>query len=248
VTMLRCAGVPITLLTRAEACALLIHSAIDGPARPMDVHLCNAYTLALADKSDRFRDLLNHSGLNLPDGKPVVWASRLLHRGKHTPMTQVRGSDLFLETFAAGNHHQVRHYLLGSTPQVLEALTNNLRHLFPGVQIVGTESPPYRELTDVEREEQIARVLESKAQLVWVGLGTPKQDVEVARLASQLPAVFVAVGAAFDFVAGSKAAAPFWMQRLGLEWMYRLMTEPRRLWRRYLFGNLRFLKAVTSRR
>jgi N-acetylglucosaminyldiphosphoundecaprenol N-acetyl-beta-D-mannosaminyltransferase len=248
VKVLRCGGVPIMVLSRAEACAILLECAMNGPARPMDVHLCNAYTVAVADKNESYRNLLNQSGLNLADGLSVVWASRLIQWGERASVTQVRGTDLFLDVFEAGNGQGLRHYLLGSTKEVLEALTNNLYSHFPGVQIVGTESPPYRELSDLERGKQLDRIVASGAQLVWVGLGTPKQDIEIARLAGRLPLVFVAVGAAFDFVAGKKKAAPVWMQRLGLEWVYRLISEPRRLWRRYLFGNLRFLKAVIVRR
>jgi N-acetylglucosaminyldiphosphoundecaprenol N-acetyl-beta-D-mannosaminyltransferase len=248
VPVLRCAGVPIMSLSRAEASAILIQCAIDSPTRPIDVHLCNAYTLALADKSDSYRRLLNRSGLNLPDGTPVVWANRLFHWGKGPARAPVRGTDLFLETVKSGNERQLRHYLLGSTPEVAGALRENLHRRFPGVQIVGAESPPYRELTDSEREAQCDRIMGSGAQIVWVGLGTPKQDIEVSRLANELSLVFVAVGAAFDFIAGTKTEAPTWMHGSGLEWMHRLAAEPRRLWRRYLFGNIRFLWAVLRRR
>jgi N-acetylglucosaminyldiphosphoundecaprenol N-acetyl-beta-D-mannosaminyltransferase len=248
IKVVRCAGVPITPLSRAEACALLIECALDGPTRPMDVHLCNAYTLSLADKRDEYRALLNRSGLNLPDGISIIWANRLFQRGKHTFKERVRGTDLFLDMFDAGNERRLRHYLLGSTPEVLVALTNNLHSRFPGVQIVGAETPPYRELTNSEREQQLHRILTSEAQVVWVGLGTPKQDIEAADLAGQLSLVFIAIGAAFDFVAGSKAEAPVWMQRAGLEWFHRLISEPRRLWRRYLLGNFRFLWAIVTRK
>ena len=243
-TNLRCAGVDISTLTRSEACELLVDSGVNGPVGPMDVHLCNAYTLALADRSPAYRGLLNESGLNLADGLPVIWANRVLHRDQPAPKDRVRGTDLFLDVIAAGTEQQVRHYLLGSTPEVLEALSENLRRLYPGALLAGTESPPFRELGEAEREEQVRRITESGAQIVWVGLGTPKQDFETARLARQIPAVFVAIGAAFDFVAGSKREAPVWMQRSGLEWTHRLMSEPRRLWRRYLFGNARFVGAL----
>jgi N-acetylglucosaminyldiphosphoundecaprenol N-acetyl-beta-D-mannosaminyltransferase len=127
---------------------------------------------------------------------------------------------------------------------VLAELETELRRRFPNAQIVGAESPPFRTLTEQEIAEQEARLVESTAQVVWVGLGTPKQDWESARLAEEIPAVFLAVGAAFDFIAGEKRQAPLWMQRNGLEWLFRLAVEPRRLWRRYLFGNARFLRAM----
>lgn len=213
----------------------------------MDVHLCNAYTLALADKSEHLREVLNDSGLNLPDGMSVLWANRLFHWGQDGPKERVRGTDLFLSIFETDNEYQLRHYLLGSTPEVLGSLYNNLVELFPGVQIAGTDSPPFRELAEIEREQQLQRISASGAQIVWVGLGTPKQDIEAANLARRLPLVVIAVGAAFDFVAGNKNEAPIWMQRTGQEWVYRLISEPRRLWRRYLFGNVRFLWALIRR-
>lgn len=241
---LRCAGVDISTLTRSQARAMLVRSGVNGPVVPMDVHLCNAYTLALADSDPDYKELLNESGLNLADGLPVIWANRVLHRGEPAPKERVRGTDLFVDVIGAGVEHQVRHYLLGSTPEVLDALSENLRRRCPGALIVGTESPPFRELSEAERADQVIRLKESGAQIVWVGLGTPKQDFETARLAREIPVVFVAVGAAFDFVAGTKKEAPEWMQRTGLEWTYRLMSEPRRLWRRYLFGNARFVAAL----
>jgi N-acetylglucosaminyldiphosphoundecaprenol N-acetyl-beta-D-mannosaminyltransferase len=128
---------------------------------------------------------------------------------------------------------------------VLSALEAELCRRFPKAAIVGAVSPPFRALTEEETAEQTARIVDSKAQVVWVGLGTPKQDWESARLAVDIPAVFIAVGAAFDFVAGEKKQAPMWMQRNGLEWLFRLAVEPRRLWRRYLFGNARFLRAIS---
>jgi N-acetylglucosaminyldiphosphoundecaprenol N-acetyl-beta-D-mannosaminyltransferase len=245
---LSCAGVPVSSLTPKEACALLVECGVNGPVGPMDVHLCNAYTLALADRSPEYREMLRGSALNLPDGMSVVWANRLLHRGQIAPRERVRGTDLFLNVVSAGSDRQLRHYLLGSTTDVLESLSDNLRKRCPAVVIVGSESPPFRDLTDREREEQIQRLTKSRAQIVWVGLGTPQQDFEAIRLARQIPLVFVAVGAAFDFVAGNKREAPMWMQRAGLEWFHRLISEPRRLWRRYLFGNARFLKAVIRHR
>jgi N-acetylglucosaminyldiphosphoundecaprenol N-acetyl-beta-D-mannosaminyltransferase len=247
VRTLSCAGIPIGQLSQHEANAFLIECALSGPASPMDVHLCNAYTIALADRSEKLRKVLNGSGLNLPDGMSVFWANRFFHRGPDRPNARVRGTDLLLDTFERGNEHELRHYLLGSTPEVLSSMYTNLLVRFPGVEIVGRESPPFRELTESEREEQLQRISISGAQIVWVGLGTPKQDIEAAKLARRLPLVVVAVGAAFDFVAGNKKQAPTWMQRTGLEWLYRLMSEPRRLWRRYLFGNVRFLWALFRR-
>ena len=239
-----CAGVPITACTPREAAEHLVELAVEERTKGVDVHLCNAYTLALADKDDAYKTMLRSAVLNFPDGQSVVWANRLLHRGQDLPAQRVYGPDLFLDVFDLGQERGLRHYLLGSTPQVLERLEAELRRRFPRAEIVGSESPPFRALTEAERTAQRDRLRESGAQVVWVGLGTPKQDWESASLAGDLPVVFAAVGAAFDFVAGEKPQAPRWMQQRGLEWLYRLLTEPRRLWRRYLFGNARFVLAA----
>ncbi|MFF5013632.1 WecB/TagA/CpsF family glycosyltransferase [Streptomyces sp. NPDC001165] len=213
--------------------------------RGSDVHLSNAYTLALADQDAELESLLRSASLNLPDGQSVVWASRLLHRGTTLPSTRVYGPDLLLDVFEQSQNTDVRHYLLGSTPQVLDALHGELRRRFPRAQIVGTCSPPFRTLTVEELLRQAEDIRTAEADIVWVGLGTPKQDHWAADLCGQLPVVAVAVGAAFDFIAGTKPQAPPWMRRNGLEWAFRLGCEPRRLWRRYLFGNARFLWGVT---
>lgn len=238
----RCAGVPVAAVTPVEAAEEVLRLAARGVAA--DVHLCNAYTLALADEDRELHQLLRSAALNLPDGQGVVWANRLVHRRRSLPPMRVYGPDLFLEVFRAGQDTGLRHYLLGSTPDVVERLAAELRSRFPRAEIVGSESPPFREPTPEERVSQLERIRTSGAQVVWLGLGTPKQDHEAARLAAAHPAVYVAVGAAFDFVSGNKPQAPLWMQHHGLEWLFRLCSEPRRLWRRVLWGYPRFLWAA----
>jgi N-acetylglucosaminyldiphosphoundecaprenol N-acetyl-beta-D-mannosaminyltransferase len=240
-----CAGVPIIAGTRADAARLVLDLAAAPRPSGVDVHLCNAYTLALADADPSYRDLLRTAAANFPDGKSVVWANRFSHRDLDLPTERVYGPDLFLDVLRLGQAVGLRHYLLGSTPAVLSGLRARIGRLCPDADVVGTDSPPFRQPTPAELADQADRIRCSGAQVVWVGLGTPKQDWEAARLAAGLPLVFVAVGAAFDFVAGAKRQAPLWMQRNGLEWAFRLGTEPRRLWKRYLFGNTRFLYAAS---
>lgn len=236
-----CAGVPIVACTPKEAAQEIVRLATTSLAGGVDVHLCNAYTLALADKLPELHGLLRRGGLNFPDGMSVIWANRWRHHSQRLPRERVYGPDLFLDVFALGEHVGLRHYLLGSCVDVLADLVTTLHYRFPRAIIVGAESPPFRDQTDGERAAQLERLHSSAAQVVWVGLGTPKQDFECARLADELPAVIGAVGAAFDFVAGHKAQAPRWMQSRGLEWLFRLLSEPRRLWRRYLWGNTKFI-------
>ncbi|GGW61092.1 hypothetical protein GCM10010320_47770 [Streptomyces caelestis] len=257
--VVECLGVPITAHTRDSAAGHVVHLAgrmrearhglTDGPGasgtrRGSDVHLSNAYTLALADRDPELRGILRSASLNLPDGQPVVWANRLLHRSAALPGTRVYGPDLLTDVFALTQHTDLNHYLLGSTPQVLDALHRELRRRYPGARIVGTCSPPFRPLTVDERRQQVEEIRSAGADIVWVGLGTPKQDRRAAELCDALPVVAVAVGAAFDFIAGNKPQAPHWIRHNGLEWLFRLGCEPRRLWRRYLFGNARFVQGV----
>jgi N-acetylglucosaminyldiphosphoundecaprenol N-acetyl-beta-D-mannosaminyltransferase len=205
--------------------------------------LVNANTFALADTDPTYQTLLAGAGVNLPDGKPLVAALNRLDRGGR-PFGQVRGPSFFVKCLDEGRAQGVRHFFLGGSPELLESLHRAVDRRFPGIQIVGMISPPFRPLTDTERTEQDEEIKASDAQVVWVGLGTPKQDFEAQRIRDAAGVTTAAVGAAFDFVAGTKPEAPEWMRRLSLEWVFRLMSEPRRLWRRYLFGNTRFLLLV----
>lgn len=225
---------------RHEAADIIVKLAAQGSGR--HVHLANAYTVALADKSAEYREVLAQPALNFPDGRPIGWVSAICRQVPR--LSQVRGPQLFLDAFDVGRTSGVKHFLLGSTPDVLLALETNLRAKYPGVLIVGTESPPFRPLGVDEVDDQDRRISQSGADIVWVGLGTPKQDFEVQRLANKLPVIAIAVGAAFDFAAGSAPEAPKWMTLVGLEWVFRLCCEPRRLWKRYLFGNVRFLASA----
>lgn len=208
------------------------------------VHLANAYTIALADRDNGYRRLINE-GVAFADGKPITWFSRLARQKPR--IQQVRGPQLFLDVLDLGRSVGVRHFLLGSTDELLEQLRARLADRFEGLEIVGSYSPPFRPLTAEEIAYQDSLVLRSNPDIIWVGLGTPKQDIEASRVALSTARPAVAVGAAFDFTAGAIPVAPVWMQRAGLEWLFRLASEPKRLWRRYLFGNVRFVWAVLRR-
>lgn len=234
-----CCGVPITPVGPTAARDLLLAST-HGQGRA--VHLCNAYTLSLAVRDPEFRALLSAADLNFADGHPVAAVGRL--RGHAEMDTRVYGPDLMLAVLDAGRAHNLRHYLYGGTAEVLNDLQERLVRRFPGLIVVGSESPPFRELTDLESAAMVQRIRAARADIVWVGLGTPRQDHFVARHAQTLQSTLVAVGAAFDFHAGHKRQAPAWMQRTGLEWCFRLLAEPRRLWRRYFVGNPVFLFGI----
>jgi N-acetylglucosaminyldiphosphoundecaprenol N-acetyl-beta-D-mannosaminyltransferase len=235
--VLRTCGVRIDPVTMDQAVAAILSAASDG--RPLATHLVNAYTLSLAVRDDRFAELLDRGDLNLPDGMPLVWLGR---RAGLTHLTsRVYGPELMGHVLDRGRVHGLRHYLYGGTPEVVERLAADLRARYPELDLVGAESPPFRALTADEEADLVARVAASGAQVMWVGLGTPKQDVFVDRFRDRLGIPVLAIGAAFDFLSGTKRMAPRWMQERGLEWLHRLVSEPRRLWKRYLVGNTMFI-------
>jgi N-acetylglucosaminyldiphosphoundecaprenol N-acetyl-beta-D-mannosaminyltransferase len=194
--------------------------------RAVAVHLVNAYTIALAAQDPAYLGLFWRDSVNFADGKPLTWASRCLRGAR---VRQVRGPSLMQAVCAGvgGDGRPVRHFLLGGSETTLQLLTQRLRSLTPEIQIVGTFSPPFRNLSYEEQRSQDQLVVASGADIVWVGLGTPKQDFEAARLAVATGRTCVAVGAAFDFIAGTKPEAPKILRTLGLEWLFRLLSEPR---------------------
>jgi N-acetylglucosaminyldiphosphoundecaprenol N-acetyl-beta-D-mannosaminyltransferase len=225
----------------AEIDFVTLESVADSIARGTltgGVHLCNAYTLALADEQPDLADALRGDAANLPDGTPLVWWAR---RHGHPEAERVYGPDLMEAVLDVGRGHDARHYLYGSTPDVLTQLQAVIERRWAGAQVVGAESPPFRYLSDDEVRASVERAGALGATIVWVGMGTPKQDLLVHRMSATSDRTFVAVGAAFDFIAGTKKQAPRWVMKLGMEWFYRLVTEPRRLWKRYIVYNAKFL-------
>jgi N-acetylglucosaminyldiphosphoundecaprenol N-acetyl-beta-D-mannosaminyltransferase len=205
------------------------------------VHLGNAYTVSLLGRVPNYQETLDAATAIFPDGKPVAWFAR---RFGATDCSQVRGPDLFRAVLKASEGTSVTHFLLGGSDDTMEKLRAQIDTQFPKATIAGQLCPPFRLSTPEELAEQDKLIAASGATLVWVGLGTPAQDFETHRIAQALPVTAIAVGAAFDFVAETKAEAPRWIQRIGAEWIFRLATEPRRLWKRYFVGNLVFLARV----
>ena len=242
---LDCADVPIRVTDLDCASDAVLDLALLG-GRGHHVHLCSVDTVVQAAADPAELAVLQSSSANLPDGMGILLASRLTQPVRSAGMARIAGTEFMREVWDRGQALGVRHYLLGSTEEVQARLQDRLLRDYPDAKLVGAESPPFRPLTDAERAAQIERIAVSGAQVVWVGLGCPKQDHEAARLAGEVPAVFVAVGAAFDFISDTKRRAPRWMQRSGLEWLFRLGSEPRRLWRRYVLGLPTFFWLVLS--
>jgi N-acetylglucosaminyldiphosphoundecaprenol N-acetyl-beta-D-mannosaminyltransferase len=198
------------------------------------------HTVMESQEDAELRDAVLGSSLTVPDGQPLVWAMNALG---HDLSSRVYGPDLMDRACARAARTGQRFYLYGGRNQgALVQLALNVRQRHPGLKIVGGYSPPYRGLTPVERAAIVREIDQSRADVVWVGIGVPKQEKWMATMRPLLSApVLIGVGAAFDFHAGLVPQAPSWMQETGLEWTYRLAHEPRRLWRRYARYNPRFI-------
>lgn len=193
----------------------------------------------------KFREAVSRADLNVPDGMGVVWGCRAL--GYPNVRERVYGPDFMRLAIEWGMSFGLTHYLLGGTDRVLTQLMEKLSTKHPEITIVGAYSPPFRPLTGKDIAEIADHINEKCPDVVWVGLGTPKQQFVAAQLRPLVDVhVLVTVGAAFDFLAGAKRQAPVWMQTRGLEWLFRLLTEPRRLAVRYLVGNPQFILGVLS--
>ncbi len=215
-----------------------------GDGRGGYVCFTNVHAVVSARQDSEFRDATNGSFMSLADGKPVFWVARSQGNRSigHTP-----GPDFMMA--ALRRFPQRRHFFYGSTPAVLGQLAERLRVEIPGLLICGSLSPPFGISSEAEVERHRQAIRAAGAEFVWVGLGAPKQERWMSRNAAALsPAVLFGVGAAFDFHAGTVSRAPRFMRRLGLEWLYRLAAEPRRLWRRYLFTNGMFIAYVLRER
>jgi len=233
-------GTRIASVTYDEAVAIIFVAA-RAPAAHAYVCAVSVHGLAMARKDPAFRQVLNGSILNVPDGKPLVWSHRLLG-GRRLP-DRVYGPTLMLRLCEAAAKEKVPIYLYGAASGVPEQLRDSLITRFPGLIVAGAFSPPYgdRKPDDPALLKEIDAINASGARLLFVGLGAPRQEIFMHAQAGRINPVQIGVGAAFDFHTGRLSQAPRWIQSAGLEWFYRLCAEPRRLWRRYLFSIPYFL-------
>ena len=227
---------PVHTTSYGDACDRILTWATSGTS--CYVVAANVHVVMTAYWNRAYRDVLNRAALVTPDGMPLVLGLRLLGcKGQ----SRVYGPDLMLAWCDRAAHLGLPIYLYGGTETMLIKLQHNLEQWFPGLKIAGSHAPPFRPLTPEEEQADIARIQQSGAPVVFVGLGCPKQEFWMARQHGNLSAVMVGVGAAFSFHSGEVSQAPRWMMKLSLEWLYRLAMEPRRLWRRYLINNPMFL-------
>lgn len=236
------ASVPISHLSREDLIKLVSEPSAD---HAQSICFCNVHSIMSARTDQSLRSAIEASDVAAPDGSPVAWWLQHIH-GLAQP--RVPGPTTMEYLISHGVAAGWSHYFYGSTDEVLSALTRNLTRAHPGVDIAGHFSPPFRSMSDAEERAIIADILRTRPTIVWVGLGMPKQELWMHRMRHRLPGVTLAgVGAAFDMIAGRTPRAPQWMQDVGLEWLYRLSLEPRRLWRRYWYNNPAFMARLVSR-
>ncbi len=228
-------GTPISITTFDDVQELLATPRTD---RATVVAVCNVHSVMTARQRPELSEALRQADIATPDGMPLVWGLRAFGRNQRE---RVYGPELMRRALVDQKSTH-RHFLFGSTPETLDKLQTVIRRLNPDVHIVGAVAPPFRALTQSEEDEVLEEIRRSGASVIWVGLGMPKQELWTYRVKNRLPGVtLLGVGAAFDFLAGTKSQAPSWMRDSGLEWLHRLLQEPRRLWRRYLWNNPAFL-------
>ena len=236
-------GQPIDVINYSGAAQEILRLAQD-PTRPYAVEAANTMVVTLARHDPSFRAVMDHFDLILPDGMPLIWClNRQLPPGKMLS-DRVYGPEFMLRVLdATQDRQEYRHYFLGGAPDVLAQLSENMSQRFPRAIIAGTYSPPFGPWDEAEQQKIIAQIRNSRANLIWVGLGCPKQEKWIAAQKHRLPAgVYFGIGAAFAFHAGRVKNSPLWIQKIGMEWAFRLLMEPRRLFSRYLKYNTLFLK------
>ena len=236
-------GLPVAATTYAGAVEWILNQALDRSGT-YAVEAANTHVAALARSDAAFGEAMRRFDLICPDGMPLVWAINSKLGATEKLTDRVYGPTLMLETLKAtdGKQGDFRHFLLGGRQETLDKLTRNFADRFPGVAIAGTHSPPFGEWPDGEFEVIADKIRAAGANLIWVGLGCPKQEHWIARNKHRLPpGVYFGIGAAFAFHAGEVRQAPPLVQRLGMEWAYRVAMEPRRLFKRYFTYNSLFL-------
>ena len=198
----------------------------------------NVHTTVMSYENEEYRKIQNGAAMALPDGAPLSSYSR---RKGYKQAQRVTGPDLMLELFAISKEKGYRHYFYGATEETLQSMKEVLERDYPGIQIAGMYAPPFRALTPQEDAQIVAKINESRPDFIWIGLGAPKQEEWMYQHMGQLQGVLIGVGAGFDYLAGYIKRAPRWMQRMSFEWLYRLLQDPKRLWRRYFTSNVKFI-------
>ena len=233
-------GILVDPVERSSAAEMIVEAAQQH--RPFAVSALAVHGVMTGSLDPAHQYRLNRLELVVADGQPVRWALSLLHAAKLR--ARVYGYDLTLDVLQRAARQNVPVYFYGSTPEVLDLLRQKVQLMFPGVRIAGTQASAFSQVTSDVADGIAEKIRQSRAQIVFVGLGCPRQEVWAFEFRQRLSMPIVAVGAAFPILAGTLRQAPRWMQDRGLEWFFRLCTEPRRLWRRYLLLSPAFLALV----
>lgn len=229
-------GVDVAVTNMQRTTNYIIKNA--GKLRGQYITLTNVHTTVTAHEDEEYRNIQNEAFLALPDGKPIALALRL--KG-HKKARQVAGPDLMNKIWQMTENTNLTHYFYGGSQETIDKLREVLNEKYPNLKIAGMESPPFRPLLEEEDKEAIERINSANADFVWVGLGAPKQEIWMYNHKDKVNALMLGVGAAFDFHAGTVKRAPKWMQKCYLEWFYRLLQDPKRLWKRYVVTNTKFI-------
>jgi N-acetylglucosaminyldiphosphoundecaprenol N-acetyl-beta-D-mannosaminyltransferase len=236
-------GVGVSLINMDRALAEMERAVRERD--PIYVCVCTVHGVMESQRSNELRRIFNAAGMVTPDGMPLVW----LAKGLDPQVTRVYGPDLMLAELQRSTTTGHQHFLYGGGPGVAARLGAAMQARFPGLKVAGVLEPPFAPVDQLASAETAAAINSTGADIVWVGISQPKQERWMARMRPLLQApVLIGVGAAFDFHSGTVRQAPRWMQRSGLEWLFRLGTEPRRLWRRYLIDNPWFVWALAMQR
>ncbi len=238
------AGSNISVFHSYEEVYILTQTILKNGFEPAYVTVNNAHTIVEGVCDHRYRTIINEAAMALPDGKPLSVIQRL--RG-HQCASRIFGPTFLEKTIEWGQVHNTKHYFFGSSLTILDGIMRVIAKKYPDAVVVGSFSPPYREFTKEENEDFVRQMNESGADIFWIGLGAPKQEVWMRENYEKLHrGVMIGIGAGFDYLAGNTKHAPVWMKNLALEWLYRFIQEPRRLWKRYLVTNTLFLLFVLA--
>ena len=235
-TLVRVLGVDIDNLTWSDALIKISTWSVNHQSRY--VCICNVHSVVTASQNNKFYRVVSAANMATPDGAPVAW---MLRRLGYENQQRINGPDLMWRYCEEAQHREESIFFYGSTKQTLEALKSKFSTAFPKLKIAGAISPPFRTLTSDEDVAFVDQINASGAGVVWVSLGCPNQELWMAAHRGRINAVMIGVGAAFDYHAGTIKRAPKWIQDAGFEWLYRLLSEPRRLWKRYLVTNTLFI-------
>jgi N-acetylglucosaminyldiphosphoundecaprenol N-acetyl-beta-D-mannosaminyltransferase len=237
----RVIGQRVDPVTKAQAAGAVVHRALTGQPGAY-VCLTNVHTTVESQRSAELRAAVDRAYLSVPDGMPLTW---ILRRRGHIETEKVTGIEFIPLVASRGLEMDLRHFFYGAAPGVAVRAGLRLEQMIPGVHVVGAAAPPFGDTPGWAKEELRDEVLRTRPHVLWVGLGAPKQELWMAQMAGELDVpIMIGVGAAFDYIAGSKPHAPTYLRHVGLEWLFRLAVEPKRLWRRYLVGNSTFVYLV----